>query len=384
MIAVTVLSVLAAGFAYSMKVETKLARNSDSDAELLWLGTFRRRTGALDSGTAVERRAREPYDSLNQVWAGGTGGARHVEQSPGGYLPGRLRAGRREVLAEDHRSGTEGEHQYGGRGDAAAGARASWAWMRAMRRRSWVRYWTGSIPTTTRTSAERRAIIIRDWTPPYFAKNAPIDDLSELLLVKGVTLEDRIWGGVSTNHSRAAFQDRVGRIGANADMPAYSVGLVNLFTPISTGRININTASSEVLQMVPMIDENVAAGIISFRERGEGTWIAVTDWKPGQIHRGCPAQCGCEPPGHRADQRDTSTCGAKPSRCRWMRRFGNIHAPVHGGPCANQPARHSGFEFQSGPAAQSEVDCVLRRAPGLRQAPFPDSADGPWKKGEEK
>ena len=38
MISVMVLTVLAAGFAYSMKVETKLARNANNEAELEWLG----------------------------------------------------------------------------------------------------------------------------------------------------------------------------------------------------------------------------------------------------------------------------------------------------------------------------------------------------------
>src|ERR1035438_10780625 len=38
MISIMVLTILAAGFAYSMKVETKLARNANSEAELEWLG----------------------------------------------------------------------------------------------------------------------------------------------------------------------------------------------------------------------------------------------------------------------------------------------------------------------------------------------------------
>ena len=38
MISILVLTVLAGGFAYSMKVETKLARNANSEADLEWLG----------------------------------------------------------------------------------------------------------------------------------------------------------------------------------------------------------------------------------------------------------------------------------------------------------------------------------------------------------
>ena len=130
--------------------------------------------------------------------------------------------------------------------------------------------------------------------PPYYAKNAPIDDLSELLLVKGVTPEI-FWGGVSTNHPRSAFQNRLGRPDASADMPTTSVGLVDLFTPISSGRININTASADVLQMVPMIDENVAARIIEFREQGEGFESTMPIGSPGKGIRDALLYAGLNP-----------------------------------------------------------------------------------------
>ena len=41
MIAVLVMAALAGGFAYSMKVEMKLARNSYNEVELEWLGDRR-------------------------------------------------------------------------------------------------------------------------------------------------------------------------------------------------------------------------------------------------------------------------------------------------------------------------------------------------------
>jgi len=73
MIAVTVLSILAAAFAYSMKVETKLAQNANSETELIWLGRsgveFARYVLAMQLTIGTE-----PYDGLNQKWAGGPGG----------------------------------------------------------------------------------------------------------------------------------------------------------------------------------------------------------------------------------------------------------------------------------------------------------------------
>src|SRR3569833_894643 len=70
MIAVFVLSVLAGAFAYSMKGETKLAMNAINQSDLDWIGRsgveYARWILGQDMGSA-------PYDSLNQIWAGGPG-----------------------------------------------------------------------------------------------------------------------------------------------------------------------------------------------------------------------------------------------------------------------------------------------------------------------
>jgi hypothetical protein len=92
-----------------------------------------------------------------------------------------------------------------------------------------------------------------------------IDDLSELLLVRGIT-PDMYWGSASTNHAPAFFQ-KVDRFGRPIDTPMYPVGLADLFTPMSSGKINVNTASAEVLQLIPGIDQTMAADIIQQREQ---------------------------------------------------------------------------------------------------------------------
>jgi type II secretory pathway component PulK len=81
--------------------------------------------------------------------------------------------------------------------------------------------------------------------PPYFAKNGPLDDLSELLLVNGVT--PAIYFGAA----------------ASGAAPSFAVGLVDLFAPVSGRLINLNTASAAVLQLIPEIDQNLASAIIS-------------------------------------------------------------------------------------------------------------------------
>src|SRR5512145_465371 len=72
LLVITVLAILAGGFAYSMKVETKLARNSNHDPELEWIG----RSGVEEAKYVLSLEAQGPggqLDYLNSVWAGGTG-----------------------------------------------------------------------------------------------------------------------------------------------------------------------------------------------------------------------------------------------------------------------------------------------------------------------
>jgi hypothetical protein len=104
--------------------------------------------------------------------------------------------------------------------------------------------------------------------PAYDCKNGPIDDLSELMLIKGITL-DMFWGTSSTNYRPAAFQaqeqlDAFGRRTA----PTYPTGLSEIFTPLSRGKVNLNTASQTILSLI--VDENVASEIIRLRSGPDG------------------------------------------------------------------------------------------------------------------
>jgi type II secretory pathway component PulK len=99
-----------------------------------------------------------------------------------------------------------------------------------------------------------------------------MDDLSDLLFLKGIWDHQEIyWGSASTNHTPAAFQktDRLGRPMAE---PTYPVGLVELFTPLSSanGKLNVNTASETVLQAIPMVDANTASQIVQMRAGPDG------------------------------------------------------------------------------------------------------------------
>jgi type II secretory pathway component PulK len=122
-------------------------------------------------------------------------------------------------------------------------------------------------------------------TPPYYAKNAPMDDPSELLLVKGITPE-MYWGGGAGDHAPASFQHKLGFGNAPGEAPNYPFGLKDVFTPISSGKININTADANVLQTIPGVDAQEAAEIIKQRAGPDGMDGTADDtpfMNPGQL-----------------------------------------------------------------------------------------------------
>ena len=266
MICITVLAMLAAGFAYSMKVETKLARNADSETELTWLGL----SGVEKARWILAQQltiAQEPYDSLNQVWAGGPGSMNTSNSVLAGVsLDFELGNGKGKMKITDLERKVniniadepmlEQALRLAGvdAGDFSAIAGSILDWID---------------PDDNTHIGGTESDFYQALDPPYYAKNRPIDDLSELLLVNGITPE-LYWGGASTNHPRAAiFQNQPGFAAHNAGM-AYGVGFVELFTPLSTGRININTASLTTLQMIPFVDEIIASEIIRLRSGLDG------------------------------------------------------------------------------------------------------------------
>src|ERR1700761_6180370 len=73
LLAIFVLTANAALLWYSMQVDMKLAGKSQNAPQLLWLG----RSGMDLAAWILGQEAtipNEPYDSLNEFWAGGSGG----------------------------------------------------------------------------------------------------------------------------------------------------------------------------------------------------------------------------------------------------------------------------------------------------------------------
>ncbi|HEY2082215.1 MAG TPA: general secretion pathway protein GspK [Verrucomicrobiae bacterium] len=258
MMAVFVLSVLAGAFAYSMKVETKLALNSNNQADLEWIG----RSG-VEYARWILGQEKCPYDSLNQKWAGGPGAACETN----GPLA--------EVTLTDFHIGdgvfnlkiTDLERKINvNTADEAtlnqvmrvvgADANDSGAIVDS------ILDWVDRDDNARVNGAE--SDYYNGLTPPYAAKNGPIDDVSELLLIKGIRDNPEIY---SKDYANIQRFDRFGDPIPPVEYGAY---LVDVFTPISTGRININTASSTVLQMIPGIDASIADQIIRVRSGPDG------------------------------------------------------------------------------------------------------------------
>jgi len=269
MIAIFVLSVMAAIFAASMKVETRLAQNDDHEQQLLWLG----RSGVelaryvLSQQTSIPN---EPYDALNQIWAGGPGGIGEsnsplIGLSLDNYPIGDGSVSIKIVDLERKVNVNTANPAALQQALTLMGVDADDIAIISDSIQDWIGPAGGARP------AGAESDYYQSLDPPYYAKNAPIDDLSELLLVRGIRDHPEIyWGGSATNHEPAAFQQKLGFLNSPFQAPAYPFGLVDIFTPISTGRININTADTNVLQMIPGVDDATAENIIKLRAGPDG------------------------------------------------------------------------------------------------------------------
>ena len=268
MISVTVLTILAAGFAYSMKVETKLARNANSEAELEWLG----RSGVEYARWVLANsllNPMQPYDSLDQPWATGSGFLGPTN-NPIAEVQNPLTLGHGRVSWKI----TDLESKFNinspepvllqvlpqaltlmgvGPGEATPIVNSILDWIDP-NERALVSRMEGA-----------KTEYYQTLNPPYRAKDGPIDDISELLLIKGVTPEI-YYGGAATNYQANYFSRQLNPFAQfdNA-APPITGGLTNLFTPLSNGKVNINTASAEVLQVIPGVNAMIAEAIVGGR-----------------------------------------------------------------------------------------------------------------------
>lgn len=93
----------------------------------------------------------------------------------------------------------------------------------------------------------------------YKVKNAPLDSIDELLLIKGFT-ESVVYGGPADVE----------------DEPPYA-GIAKGLTVWGDGRVNVNTATAEVLMTLPELDETMVQAILEGRAGVDGEFGTEDD-----------------------------------------------------------------------------------------------------------
>ncbi|HKQ39572.1 MAG TPA: hypothetical protein VJ063_15955 [Verrucomicrobiae bacterium] len=263
LVVIVALGILAGGFAYTMKVETKLARNASFDVEMEWAA----RSGIELAKYVLGQGSMGPQgqvDSLNQKWAGGIGST----NDPLGDLPMTgIKLGNCTISVKiednDRKFNINVADDFilrnaltligvdAGESSTIIDSILDWR-----------------DPDDDPHNSGTESDTYETFMPPYFCKNGPIDDLTELLLIRGVT-PALYWGSGAAGH--AAVLNRP-LAQSNFEEPVYVIGLKDLFTPLSSKAVNINTTTATVLQILsPLMDENVAHAIIQARTGPDGT-----------------------------------------------------------------------------------------------------------------
>jgi type II secretory pathway component PulK len=280
LMAIFVLSVNAALLWYSMQVDIKLAAKAQYEPQMVWLG----RSGVEVARWILAQEASIPgeqYDAKNQFWAGGPGGPGETNSILSNiqmdhYPIGDGWVSIKIIDLERFANINSASPQILQQAMTAMGVDANDISTISDSIQDWVQ------PGDNPRLAGAKNQYYLSLNPPYYCKEAPMDDISELLLVKGVTgpMYD---GGTETNSPApkkfgfSPFQNN-----------SYAFGLKAVFTPFSDGKININTADANVLQLIPGVDEATAEEIIKARagpDGAEGTADDTPFQNTGDIQR---------------------------------------------------------------------------------------------------
>jgi hypothetical protein len=279
MLVVVALAVIAGGFAYSVRVETTLARNAGDDQEFEWLAQsgveFARYV--LSQQFAIQE---QPYDAMNQFWAGRRFVTNDVFEGlsltdvplgRGSFSVAITDLDRKfNINMANEEVLMRAADMIGiDLGDAGVIAHSIMDWIDP-----------DSDPHLNGVETD----YYQSLDPPYICKDGPLDELSELLFVNGIT-EDMFFGSPPELLNPAGMT-RLERFRLRQmHLPVYTNSFVNLFTTLGTGRVNINTVSSDVLQLLGF-DELQAQEIVTYRagyDGQEGTEDDTPFTSPGEL-----------------------------------------------------------------------------------------------------
>jgi type II secretory pathway component PulK len=315
---IIVLAVMATAFATNMQVEARLARKSKNDVKVEWIC----RSGIELAKYILAQQmanAQEPYDSLNQKWAGYSDDDPDDDPNDNSDDPGFNQFLdsldlNNSAWAENSILGLIFPDRFEFEDKIGIDARCSIQIVDLERKFNINRaaedsmgrfplektfelmevntglspYLVDAIKDWRDTDDLRRVSGAESDTyetkiPPYTAKNGPIDDLKELLLVEGMTPEI-YWGSRAKQIAANPLHAPTATVnGADEDEEIiYPFGMADIFTPISSGFINLNTASSEVMQLVAIdFDKTRLDKLVQLRAEtdggGTGALISVGD-----------------------------------------------------------------------------------------------------------
>jgi general secretion pathway protein K len=261
LVAVTVLTLLAGAFAYAMKIETRLAANTNDDEQFYWIG----RGGVDRACWWLALEGNQPFSSKQQYWAGGPGEGPETNgplagESLTGYPIGEGTVSLSMTEMESKININNANEPLLKQTLTAMGADANDISVVT----DSILDWIDPDDNTRPAGAESDYYLgLTPWS--YNAKNAPIDNIDELMWIKGVT-HDMFYGGSSAQGNTPFPEHKLGFGHAPNQEPDYAFGLRDVFTPFSLGRINILTADDKVLQLVPGMDTAAAQALETARD----------------------------------------------------------------------------------------------------------------------
>jgi general secretion pathway protein K len=235
---IMVLSLLISGFAFTMHVETQLASYARKELKAEMLARSGIEVAKMQLLLHQQSAADAAYDALNQDWA----------TNEELYVNHELGDGTFNVKITDEQSkmpiNTASEVQLQrlmtllnvdpSDGDIIVDSILDWK----------------EPGDLTRLNGAKSAYYM-SLSPPYRSKGALLDRVDELLLVRGVTPE--LYRGTPAT-----------------DKDPAQPGLADVFTTMSSGQVNVNTASAIVLQAMLGLNEVQVQAVLSRRDGADG------------------------------------------------------------------------------------------------------------------
>jgi len=276
MLLIFAMAVIVTAFAYTMKVEGRLATRTQSESEMEWMGRSGVEMAKWVLSLSRQIPGEQTYDGLNQFWAGGVGPTNIADNPFEGVSLQDVPLGDGTISIEI----VDAERYLNINSIATrnpqllelilqlCGAGASDSVDVSSAIRDWI-----DPNDDAAMGGGAESDFYRMLNPPYVAKNGPIDDLSELLKIRGMTPQlywgPRSEGGIAVSSTHSAGH-RMGPSTFLGQSIAGSVGLADVFSAVSSGQVNINTAPYPVLVMACGGDENIARNIMEQRAGMDG------------------------------------------------------------------------------------------------------------------